>query len=157
MGRIVSRRELKKALAAERRKGRRIVFTNGCFDILHAGHVKLLGRARTLGDILVVGLNSDSSVRRLKGANRPLMPARDRATILASLACVDYVVGFGADTPYSLIKAIMPDVLVKGGDYPIDDIVGADVVRAAGGQVRRIALLRGRSSSDLLLRARKQS
>lgn len=155
MGRIVGRGELIRQLSRHRRSGHRIVFTNGCFDILHAGHIRLLQRARGFGDVLVLGLNSDASVRRLKGEGRPMVPARDRATVLAALACVDYVVAFGEDTPFNLIKSVKPDVLVKGGDYRTDQIVGAGLVSAAGGKVKRVRLLAGRSTSDLLGKIRR--
>ncbi len=150
MKKILARSALCRRLARARRAGHRIVFTNGCFDILHAGHVKLLQTARSFGDVLVVGLNTDAGVRRLKGEGRPVMRARDRAFILAALECIDYVTTFGEDTPFNLIKAIHPDVLVKGGDYRIDEIVGADIVQKLGGVVKRVRLVPGRSSSDLL-------
>ena len=116
----------------------KIVFTNGCFDVLHFGHVHYLLEARKLGDILVVGLNSDDSVRRLKGPARPINGEKERAFVLAALGCVDYVVLFEEDTPENLIKAVRPDVLVKGGDYALDQIVGADFVRQNGGSVTTI-------------------
>ncbi len=132
-----------------RREGKKIVFTNGVFDILHRGHVDYLARARSFGDVLIVGLNSDRSVRRLKGPDRPLQPQRDRAAILLALRAVDYVVVFGEDTPARLIAQIRPDVLVKGADYRLDQIVGADFVKAYGGKVRRVRLTPGRSTSRL--------
>jgi D-beta-D-heptose 7-phosphate kinase/D-beta-D-heptose 1-phosphate adenosyltransferase len=138
-----------------RRRGKRIVFTNGCFDILHAGHVRYLRRAATLGDVLVVGLNGDASVRRLKGAGRPVQKAADRAYLLASLSCVSYVAIFSEDTPARLIRDVLPHVLVKGGDWRGKEIVGADVVRANGGTVRTIRFLPGRSTTSILARARK--
>lgn len=132
-----------------------IVFTNGVFDLLHRGHVEYLYAARALGDALVVGLNTDASVRRLgKGADRPVNPEEDRALVLAGLACVDAVTLFGDDTPRALIAALLPDVLVKGGDYTIDTIVGADEVTAAGGRVQVIPLVPGRSTTSILQRAR---
>jgi rfaE bifunctional protein nucleotidyltransferase chain/domain len=132
-----------------------VVFTNGVFDLLHRGHVEYLYAARALGDALVVGLNSDASVRRLgKGADRPVNPEEDRALVLAGLACVDAVTLFGDDTPRALIAALLPDVLVKGGDYTIDTIVGADEVTAAGGRVQVIPLVPGRSTTSILQRAR---
>jgi rfaE bifunctional protein nucleotidyltransferase chain/domain len=131
----------------ERSLGRRIVFTNGCFDLLHAGHVQLLERARAFGDLLVVGVNSDGSVRRLKGAERPVVEERDRLAVLAALDAVSLVVVFDADDPLELIRALRPDVLVKGGDYTVATIVGADEVLAAGGRVETIPLMRGRSTS----------
>lgn len=152
MDQILSLRAMQRRRAALRASGQRVVFTNGCFDVIHAGHVKLLQRARSFGDVLVLGLNSDASTRRLKGRGRPIVPAKDRAAVLAALACVDYVVFFDEDTPEAIIRALQPDVLVKGGDYRIDQIVGADFVRAAGGSVRRVRLLRGRSTSAMLRR-----
>ena len=132
-----------------------IVFTNGVFDILHRGHVEYLCAARALGDALVVGLNTDDSVRRLgKGADRPVNPQEDRALVLAGLACVDAVTLFGDDTPRDLVAALLPDVLVKGGDYTLETIVGADEVRAAGGRVQVIPLVPGRSTTAILQRAR---
>jgi D-glycero-beta-D-manno-heptose 1-phosphate adenylyltransferase len=134
----------------------RVVFTNGVFDVLHRGHVEYLTRARALGDLLVVGLNTDASVRRLgKGADRPVNGEADRAYVLAGLAAVDYVTPFDEDTPRELIAALLPDVLVKGGDYTRDTIVGADEVEAAGGRVEVIALVPGRSTSSFLQRVRQ--
>lgn len=149
---IVTRLELLKRLARLRSEGKQIVFTNGCFDILHRGHVEYLSAARALGDILVVGLNSDDSVRRLKGPGRPINPVEDRAAILDALRAVDFVTVFDEDTPYQLIEAIKPDVLVKGGDYTVETIVGADLVQAQGGRVVIVPLLAGRSTSGLLAR-----
>lgn len=135
-----------------------VVFTNGVFDLLHAGHVHVLESARALGDHLVVGVNTDASVRRLaKGSERPIVPAADRARVLAALACVDCVVHFDEDTPASLIAALQPDVLVKGGDYRPDTVVGADVVRARGGRVVIIPLLPDRSTTRLVERLRVTS
>ena len=140
-----------------RGQGQKIVFTNGCFDLLHAGHVQYLSRAANLGDVLIVGLNSDASVRRLKGERRPLNRESDRALLLAALSAVSYVVLFGEDTPLSLIRSIAPDVLVKGGDYVADQIVGADLVRAAGGSVEVLPFVAGHSTSALIERARRDS
>jgi rfaE bifunctional protein nucleotidyltransferase chain/domain len=134
------------------KKGRAIVFTNGCFDVLHPGHVDLLARARFLGDILVVGLNSDESVRRLKGPGRPVNPLAERAFVLAHLESVDFVVPFDEDTPYELIKALVPHVLVKGGDWPVDKIVGRDFVESRGGRVLSLELLPGYSTTAFLRR-----
>lgn len=125
----------------------RLVFTNGCFDILHPGHVDYLERARSMGEGLVVGLNSDASVRRLKGELRPINDQASRARVLAALQCVDYVVIFDEDTPLELIKKLRPDVLVKGGDWSVDRIVGREVVQEAGGEVCSIALLDGHSTT----------
>ena len=132
-----------------------VVFTNGVFDILHRGHVEYLCAARARGDALVVALNTDDSVRRLgKGADRPINREEDRAMVLAGLACVDAVTFFGEDTPRALIAALLPDVLVKGGDYTVETIAGADEVRAAGGRVEVIPLVPGRSTTAILERAR---
>lgn len=150
MGRLVTLNELLRLRETWRRAGQRLVFTNGCFDILHRGHVEYLQQARTNGDILVVGLNSDESVARLKGEGRPIVPQEDRAVILAALACVDYVVYFAQDTPDELIRALAPEVLVKGADYQVNEIVGHDVVQAAGGQVVRIPLTPGRATRDII-------
>lgn len=136
-----------------RGQARRVVFTNGVFDILHAGHVMYLEAARQLGDVLVVGCNSDESVKRLKGPSRPVNTIDDRVAVLAAMRCVDHVVVFGDDTPLRLIQAIMPNVLVKGGDYTRDTIVGADTVEGAGGAVVTIPLLEGRSTTDIIGRA----
>jgi D-beta-D-heptose 7-phosphate kinase / D-beta-D-heptose 1-phosphate adenosyltransferase len=143
-------------LAADRGIGKSIVFTNGCFDILHAGHVRYLVEAKTFGDVLVVGLNADDSVRRLKGPGRPLNTEHDRALLLAALASVDYVVLFADETPLQLIERIVPDVLVKGGDYRVEDVVGADVVTHAHGLVRIVPFLEGKSTSNLIDRISKE-
>ena len=139
--------ELLDALRAERERGRKVVFTNGCFDLLHTGHLRLLEAAAALGDLLVVGLNRDDSVRRLKGPERPFQPFEERAELLAGLEAVDYVVGFGEDTPAVLIDTIVPDVLVKGGDWALDEIVGRDTVESAGGRVVTIQLVAGQSTT----------
>lgn len=128
----------------------KIVFTNGCFDVLHFGHVHYLLQAKELGDILVIGLNSDDSVRRLKGPTRPINGEKERAFVLAALACVDYVVLFGEDTPKELIETVRPDVLVKGGDYDIAAIVGADFVQRNGGTVTTIPFVEGFSSTRII-------
>jgi len=132
--------------------GEKIVFTNGCFDLLHRGHVHYLDAARRLGDVLVVGINNDDSVRRLKGPARPLLQLQDRATLLAALKPVDMVVAFSQDTPLRLIRAIQPDVLVKGGDYAPEDIVGGEDVRGWGGSVTTIPFVEGYSTTGLLTR-----
>jgi len=133
-----------------RAHGRTVVFTNGVFDLLHAGHVDLLERARALGDALVVGINTDGSTRRLKGERRPLMPQADRARVLAALAVVDAVVLFDEDTPAELVRRLEPDVLVKGADYAEDAIVGKDTVEARGGRVVRLPLVEGRSTTKIV-------
>lgn len=140
--------------ASLRAEGKRIVFTNGVFDILHAGHVTYLAEARALGDVLLVGLNTDASVRRLKGPERPINVEDDRACVLSALRAVDHVVLFDDDTPLEVIRALMPDVLVKGGDYTRDTIVGADDVEAHGGTVCTIPLVEGRSTTAIINRAR---
>ncbi len=132
----------------------RLVFTNGVFDILHRGHVEYLWAARALGEALVIGLNTDASVRRLKGPERPLNPQEDRAVVLAALACVDAVCLFEEDTPRELIAALLPDVLVKGGDYRPEDVVGRSEVEAAGGRLVLIPFLEGRSTTGLVERIR---
>jgi D-beta-D-heptose 7-phosphate kinase / D-beta-D-heptose 1-phosphate adenosyltransferase len=136
-------------------RGERIVFTNGCFDILHRGHVELLERARSFGDILVVALNSDASVRRLKGEGRPLFGEDDRARVVAALEVVDHVVIFGEDTPLETITALEPDVLVKGAEYGEGEIVGEELVLARGGRVERVAMLKGFSTTALIERIRR--
>ncbi|MFZ9760391.1 MAG: D-glycero-beta-D-manno-heptose 1-phosphate adenylyltransferase [Candidatus Kapaibacteriota bacterium] len=129
---------------------KRIVFTNGCFDILHKGHVAYLQAAKSLGDILIVGMNTDDSVKRLKGSERPVNSLEDRAFVLSSLRSVDYVVPFDEDTPLSLIESIMPDILVKGGDYTIDTIIGAKEVIAHGGAVEIIPFVEGKSTTSII-------
>ena len=136
-------------------RDRTLVFTNGCFDLLHPGHVEYLAQARALGDALVVGLNSDASVRRLNGAGRPLVPEAGRAAMLAGLRSVDAVTLFDEDTPLELIRALLPDVLVKGGDYDLDGIVGRDAVEKAGGDVRVLPFVEGYSTTDILTRVRE--
>ena len=128
----------------------KIVFTNGCFDVLHFGHVRYLLEARKLGDLLVIGLNSDASVRRLKGPSRPINGEKERAFVLAALAFVDYIILFEEDTPENLIKVVQPDVLVKGGDYDLDQIVGADFVKANGGTVTTVPFVEGYSSTHII-------
>ena len=142
-----------KALASRlRAKGKRIVFTNGCFDILHSGHVKYLEKASSLGDVLILGLNSDCSVKKIKGPLRPIVGQKDRAAVVASLGFVDYVVVFGDATPLKLIKAIRPDIIVKGADWKPGKIVGANLVKSYGGKVVAIPLVKGRSTTGLIRR-----
>lgn len=131
------------------------MFTNGCFDLLHPGHVRYLAAARALGDVLVVGLNDDASVRRLKGPGRPILEAADRAEVLAALTAVDHLVLFADDTPRALIAALQPDILVKGADWAIEDIVGRDEVEATGGRVVRIDVVPGISTTEILRRIRE--
>jgi len=138
-----------------RASGKIIVFTNGCFDIIHAGHVSYLSKAKSYGDVLIVGLNTDDSVHRLKGKDRPINNENDRAIVLNALSFVDYVVLFDEDTPYKLIKQVKPDVLVKGGDYTIETVVGADFVTESGGIVRLIPLLENRSTTNIVKKLKK--
>jgi D-beta-D-heptose 7-phosphate kinase/D-beta-D-heptose 1-phosphate adenosyltransferase len=151
----VPRAEVAAFVARHRAAGRRIVFTNGCFDVLHAGHVRFLAAARAEGDVLVLGLNDDASVRRLKGAGRPVHPLADRAEVLAALSTVDAVVAFAEDTPERLIAEVQPDVLVKGADWARRGVVGRDVVEARGGRVVLVPLLEGRSTSATIERIRE--
>lgn len=137
-------------------QGKTVVFTNGCFDIIHAGHVEYLARAKSLGDALIVGLNTDSSVRKLKGAGRPVTGQADRARVLSALTCVDAVVLFNEETPLNLIKEVKPDILVKGGDYTRDTVVGADVVESNGGRVQIIPLVEGKSTTGIISEIKKR-
>ena len=147
---IHDRQPLASLLDERRSKGDRIVFTNGCFDLIHVGHVKYLQAARKLGDLLVLGLNSDASVRRLKGDKRPLIDQFERAHIMSALNCVDYVVVFDEDTPLELIDVLRPDILVKGGDYDLDGVVGRELVESYGGRVELIQFVNGRSTSNII-------
>lgn len=150
-GKILSQAALARELDLKRKAGARIVFTNGCFDLLHVGHTRYLQAARKLGDVLVVGVNTDRSVRGLKkSAERPIVPDSQRAEVLAALACVDYVVLFDEPDPYALIRAVQPDVLVKGGDWEPDQIVGRDIVEGRGGRVLAIPLVPGVSTTALV-------
>lgn len=139
-------------IEAEKSRGKKIVFTNGCFDLLHAGHVKYLQKARNLGDLLVLGLNSDASVRRLKGEKRPLIGEDERANILAALDCIDYVVVFDEDTPIELITALKPNILVKGGDYTPEGVVGKELVESYGGRVELVSFVDGKSTTNIIER-----
>ncbi len=154
--RIYDKGRLQQALSQWKSEGKRIVFTNGCFDILHRGHVEYLAEAADMGDILIIGLNSDASVTRLKGPNRPIIDGHSRCMLLAALDFVDAVICFDEDTPYRLISQIHPDVLVKGGDYTEDRIVGADIVRADGGQICSIPLRPGCSTSLIEAKIKNQ-
>ena len=146
MSQAAAARETKKLQA----RGRKVVFTNGCFDLLHVGHVRYLQAARRLGDALVVGVNSDTSVRRIKGPERPINTERHRIEVLAALECVTWVCLFGEETPLRLIRKIGPDILVKGGDWPVEKVVGRDVVTKRGGRVLTIPLVRGVSTTGLI-------
>lgn len=150
MGEIVSRENLTRQVAVLKRYGQRVVFTNGCFDLLHPGHIGLLERARSLGDALVVAINSDHSVIALKGPSRPLVPERERAELLAAIEAVDYVTIFDEPTPRELIALLLPDVLVKGGDWGLDAIIGREEVEAAGGRVVSADLEPGWSTSAIV-------
>jgi len=153
---ITHRADLPELLAKQRARGKRIVFTNGCFDLMHIGHTRYLQATRGLGDLLVVGVNSDASVRALnKGAERPIVPEAQRAEVLAALACVDYVVLFDEPDPGRLIAELQPDVLVKGGDWAPDQIVGRETVEARGGFVTTIPLVPGVSTTALINKIRK--
>jgi D-beta-D-heptose 7-phosphate kinase/D-beta-D-heptose 1-phosphate adenosyltransferase len=151
---VLSRSDLVARAAGWRMAGKRVVFTNGCFDLLHAGHLSLLSEAAKLGDVLVVALNSDASVGRLKGSERPLVPQDDRATVLAALGFVDAVTIFDEDTPLEILQGVRPDVLVKGGDYTLDDVVGREVVEASGGRVVLVPLTPEKSTTALVERIR---
>ena len=142
-------------IAKERSACKRVVFTNGCFDIIHLGHVRYLTQAKSLGGLLVVGLNSDASVSRLKGPARPLVAQAERAEVLLGLKAVDYVLVFDEDTPLCIIQALKPDVLVKGGDWPVANIVGADFVRSYGGEVLSLPYVEGKSSTDIIQKIRE--
>ena len=147
---ILSGKKLEQWLEDCRKNGKKIVFSNGCFDILHRGHVEYLSKAAAFGDVMIIGLNTDASVRRLKGSSRPVNDEKARAFILAGLECVTAVVLFDEDTPYNLIKTVQPDVLVKGSDYKPEDIVGYDIVTAKGGKVVTVNLVEGFSTTGII-------
>ncbi|NLK49611.1 MAG: D-glycero-beta-D-manno-heptose 1-phosphate adenylyltransferase [Candidatus Cloacimonetes bacterium] len=152
---ILTADQLAGILEDERQAGKRVVFTNGCFDLLHAGHAQYLEEARALGDILVLGLNDDASVRRLKGQSRPIVSETDRALLVAALTSVDYVCIFSEDTPYELIHKLQPDILVKGGDWQVADIVGADLVTSRGGSVHSLPFREGLSSTAIIAKIKE--
>lgn len=154
MGKVVSLTELLEVRRRLKKEGKRVVFTNGCFDLLHRGHVDYLTKARSLGDVLVVGLNTDASVRKIKGQDRPVVEQDDRAHVLAALRAVDYVCLFEEETPIELIRALVPDILAKGADWAVADVVGKDIVESAGGSVQTIEFLPNRSTSGLIRRIR---
>lgn len=147
---IKSQRELKNIILALKKRGKKVVFTNGCFDLLHYGHVKYLEDAKRKGDILVVGINSDASVRRIKGTKRPIINEQDRLKIIAALESVDYVVLFKEDTPFNIINLLRPDILIKGADWDKDKIVGRDIILRYGGRVATIRLIKGRSTTNFI-------
>ena len=150
MDKVLTRTDLKKKLDGLKKDGKKIVFTNGCFDILHTGHARYLREAKKLGDVLVVGLNSDASVRSIKGEKRPLVPQDERADVIASLEAVDYVTIFDELTPLELMRLLRPDTIVKGGDWAEKDIVGKDEVRQWGGAVRIIPEIQGASTTNII-------
>lgn len=152
---IVERNRLIEIISKEKNKGKKIVFTNGCFDILHRGHVEYLEYASTLGDILVIGVNSDESVRRLKGKERPINTLVDRMYVLAALYMTDFVTSFHEDTPYNLIKEIMPHILVKAGDYTPEEVVGKDIVEKNGGKVVIAPYIKGYSTTNIINKMKK--
>jgi rfaE bifunctional protein nucleotidyltransferase chain/domain len=150
MGKVLDRQALAAEAARLRAAGKTLVFTNGVFDLLHVGHLRYLQQARGLGDALAIGLNADSCVKRLKGDKRPILPEAERAELLAGLACVDYVCLFEEDDPRELIKAVVPQLLVKGGDWPVEKILGRDTVEAAGGKVMSLPFVEGRSTTTIV-------
>ncbi len=147
---IVTLKKLKEIIKKLREENKKIVFTNGCFDLIHLGHIRVLKKAKGKGDILIVGLNSDKSIRKIKGNKRPIMKEKERALILDSIKYVDYVVLFDEKTPYNLIKEIKPDVLVKGADYKISEVVGADIVIERKGEVFLVPILKGKSTTNII-------
>jgi D-beta-D-heptose 7-phosphate kinase / D-beta-D-heptose 1-phosphate adenosyltransferase len=151
---IVDLPALLERLGPLRARGEKVVFTNGCFDLVHVGHLRYLQAARRLGDRLVVAINSDASMRRLKGPERPILPAEQRLKVLAGFGCVDFVLAFGEDTPHALLEAIRPEVLVKGANYAVEGVVGREIVEAYGGEVKTVALTENRSTTDLVSRIR---
>lgn len=156
MGQVRTFDTIEQALAPLKAEGKKIVFTNGCFDLLHVGHVRYLQEARSLGDVLVVGVNSDASVKRLKGPTRPVQIEADRAEILAALGCVNFTVIFTDDTPETLIHKVKPDILVKGGDWKIEQIVGGTFVASYGGQVMSLQFIDGKSTTKLIEKAQSE-
>ena len=142
--------EIARIIKELKNQKKKIIFTNGCFDILHSGHVKYLAEARELGDVLILGLNSDSSVKRLKGNDRPINNEQERAVVLSALCSVSYIVIFEDDTPYKLINHIKPNILVKGGDWKLVEIVGADIVNSYNGEVKSLSFIDGKSSTDII-------
>jgi len=149
-GKIKTREELQRLIHNLKRSGKRIVFTNGCFDILHVGHVRYLEEAKSLGDVLVVGINSDRSVRGLKGPRRPILPVEERGEILSGLGCTDYITVFEEPTPFDLISLLQPDVLVKGGDWTPEQVVGREVVEGSGGRVVILPFVEGSSTTNII-------
>lgn len=142
--------ELARILRQRKERGERVVFTNGCFDIIHTGHTRYLQEARSAGECLVIGVNSDKSVAQLKGDKRPIVPLEERLEVLAGLACVDYVIPFSETDPYNLIRTLRPSILIKGGDWPLDRIIGRDVVEADGGKVFTVPEIKGQATSQII-------
>jgi D-beta-D-heptose 7-phosphate kinase/D-beta-D-heptose 1-phosphate adenosyltransferase len=157
MNKIKSLRELVPIRRKLRSEGQTVVFTNGCFDLLHGGHVRLFREAKRRGDVLVVALNTDASVRKLKGPSRPIFPLKERLEVLAAVADIDYLTWFSEETPRTIIAALLPDVLVKGGDWTPDDVVGKAEVEGAGGRVVIVPYLKGRSSTSIIDRIIRDS
>jgi rfaE bifunctional protein nucleotidyltransferase chain/domain len=155
MGSVYLLNDLIRQRKVWKKQKKTVVFTNGVFDILHRGHAEYLAASKSLGDVLVVGVNSDASVRRIKGPARPVIPEADRAFLISSLACVDAVSLFDQDTPFDIISAVVPDVLVKGADWAVDDVVGKDIVETAGGKVLTIPLIPNRSTTNIIDRILK--
>jgi D-beta-D-heptose 7-phosphate kinase/D-beta-D-heptose 1-phosphate adenosyltransferase len=149
-GKIKTREEVQRLIHNLKKNGKRIVFTNGCFDILHVGHVRYLEQAKSLGDVLVVGINSDRSVRGLKGPRRPILPVEERGEILSGLGCADYITVFDEPTPFELISLLQPDVLVKGGDWTPEQVVGREVVEGSGGRVVILPFVEGSSTTNII-------
>ena len=152
MKKILSLEELLQARQTAKENGQKVVFTNGCFDLIHPGHIGYLRQARTLGDLLVIAINSDQSIQRIKGPLRPILSQQERATVIAALEMVSYVTIFDEETPYKIISALLPDVLVKGGDWSLDKIVGREEVEASGGSVLSLPYLEGASTTDIITR-----
>ena len=152
---IKTLKTLAKIRTSLRKKRKKVVFTNGCFDLIHLGHVAYLREAKSCGDVLIVGLNRDRSVRRLKGRSRPIVPGKDRAEVLSELTCIDYIVFFAEDTPHKVIKALKPDILVKGSDWSLHTIVGRDVLQHYGGTVKRVPLIKGKSTTNIIRKIKR--
>jgi rfaE bifunctional protein nucleotidyltransferase chain/domain len=157
MCKIKTLKEIKKISEKLKKENKIIVFTNGCFDIIHPGHIKLLKKAKSFGDVLIVGLNKDSSIKKLKGKTRPIINEKDRAEVLSSLSMVDYVVLFGEKTPIKLIKNILPNYIVKGGDYKEDEVVGKEIVEKYGGKVIIIPLYKNYSTTNLIKKVNEKN
>ncbi len=156
MKNLILKKSAEKFFRKIREENNKLVFTNGCFDILHVGHIRYLKKAKEMGDYLVVGLNSDRSVKKLKGDNRPINIQKERAEMLLALESVDFVVIFNEKTPYKLIKKVKPDILVKGGDWKVEDIVGSDIVQSYGGDVRSISYIEGKSTTNIIEKIKKR-